>query len=429
MSIAPVQFNQGIYFKNNIQPGEPAKTAAIPQAGADTVEIAGQKKSLSNSQKWGIGIGIAAVATAIVLLLRGKPKAAQEEVVKLAEHIDFSPAKTTKEAVEFAKTHLGIKYYDENMPLEVMNWVNEGLVNVNNVTKGKAKIFDSIGYEPCGEDSLAEAIQAKDGGQFGSVFNINKTVIGNLDKYIDNLISINMRGGILSKDASGKYKLAEFYNSGETSEKLLANLNKFGEKPDSFSFSDKIKFSEDLTELGYANLAFFNAPMSKIEQLLKNKNAHAVLEKHSKLPDLKKLEGMTTKEQKDILLDITNTCIKDGIPLRLGFAKGDKFRIIYHELGHLQHEAAIGNDAFNAMGKPEECKEVLGKVSDITNDFINSKEKQQTANRVSSYAATSPLEFVAETYRKLVRNAVEGKGEKLPDDVMKLYSEYKGPAI
>ena len=80
------------------------------------------------------------------------------------------------------------------------------------------------------------------------------------------------------------------------------------------------------------------------------------------------------------------------------------------------------------MGKPEECIERFGKVSDITNGFINSKEKQQTANRVSNYASESPLEFVAEVYRKLINKALGGN-EKIPDDVMKLYNEYGGPAI
>lgn len=80
------------------------------------------------------------------------------------------------------------------------------------------------------------------------------------------------------------------------------------------------------------------------------------------------------------------------------------------------------------MGKPEDCIKRFGKVSDITNDFINSKEKQQIANRVSNYAAKSPVEFVAETYRKLINNALGGK-DQIPDDVMKLYNEYGGPAI
>ena len=80
------------------------------------------------------------------------------------------------------------------------------------------------------------------------------------------------------------------------------------------------------------------------------------------------------------------------------------------------------------MDKPEQCKKIFGKVSDITKDFINSQEKQQIANRISSYASTSPLEFVAEVYSKLISKAVNG-GEKLSDDVMKLYAEYKGPSL
>lgn len=97
-------------------------------------------------------------------------------------------------------------------------------------------------------------------------------------------------------------------------------------------------------------------------------------------------------------------------------------------MGHLQHEFLIGNNAFSQMGKPEECTKHLGKVSDITNDFVNSKEKQQIANRVSNYASESPLEFVAEVYRKLITNALNS-GKKLSDDIMTLYAEYRGPAV
>ena len=103
-------------------------TQPYPQ---DSVEINVKKKGFSNAQKLRIGFGMAALP-AKALSFCGKIGAAQEGVVKLAEHIDFTPAKTTQEAIEFAKTKLGVKNYDDSMSLDVMNWVNEGLTNINN---------------------------------------------------------------------------------------------------------------------------------------------------------------------------------------------------------------------------------------------------------------------------------------------------------
>lgn len=137
---------------------------------------------------------------------------------------------------------------------------------------------------------------------------------------------------------------------------------------------------------------------------------------------------MTTEQQRNVLVDITNTCLSSGDRIHLAYPKGDKFRTIYHEMGHIQHQNSAGYDLYMQMGKPDECEKRFSKVSDITNDFINSKEKQQTANRVSNYAPESPSEFVAEVYRKLISNALNSR-EKLSDDIMTLYAEYKGPAV
>lgn len=432
MAIAPVNMNSvnGIHFGNSAVQSQLKSTPDLYSQGTDTVEINGEKKTSNTSKKVGIFLGAAAVLTAAILLVRGKAKAAQEEIFKLAEHIDFSPAKTVEEARNFARTHLGIKNYDETMPLEVMNWVNEGLVNVNNVTKGKAKMFDTIGYVPMEdkEKVLACAISAKDGGKYGAILNINKTVFENIDEAINKGIKKGLEGKIMFKNKEGKLDLYNFYKNNEASADLLKGLNEFSEKPDTFSLIDKIKLYEDFASLAYAKEAFYEAPMSKLKQLMKNEGIQETLLAHSKLPDLKQLEKLTTEQQRNVLVDITNTCLSSGHGIRLGYPKGDKFRTIYHEMGHIQHENSAGYDLYMQMGKTDECEKRFNKVSDITNDFINSKEKQQTANRVSDYAPESPLEFVAEVYRKLISNALNG-GKKLSDDVMNLYAEYKGPAV
>lgn len=432
MSIQPVSFananslnriNFGNQDTQNINPTY--TTQPYPQ---DSVELNDKKKGLSNGQKWGIGLGIAAALTATALLLRGRVGAAQEEVVKLAEHIDFTPAKTTKKAIEFAKTKLGVKNYDSSMPLDVMNWINEGLTNINNVRKGKAKLFDTITYMDLSEGSTLASCSNLVDFQLGIHLNINKKVFENIADFIEHGIKNGLNKNILYKNKDGKLDLYPFYHCGEVSDNLLKTLNKFNENPESFSLLDKVKLYEDFTSLANAVDALYNAPYSKLQQLLKNEDIQETLLAHSKLPDLKQLEKLSTKQQKNVLVDLVKTCLRSGDRICLSYPAGDKFRTIYHETGHLEHRIQIGEDKFLSMNKPKECIKRFGKVSDITNDFINSKEKQQIANRVSNYAPESPLEFVAETYRKLINKALGGD-ETISDDVMKLYNEYGGPAI
>lgn len=432
MSIQPVSFananslnriNFGNQDTQNINPTY--TTQPYPQ---DSVELNDKKKGLSNGQKWGIGLGIAAALTATALLLRGKAGAAQEEVVKIAEHIDFTPAKTAKEAIEFAKTKLGVKNYDDSMPLDVMNWVNEGLTNINNVRKGKVKLFDTITYMDLSEGSALASCSNLVDFQLGIHLNINKKVFENIADFIERGIKNGLNKNVLYKNKDGKLDLYPFYHCGEVSDNLLKTLNKFNENPESFSLLDKVKLYEDFTSMSNVTNAFYNAPYSKLQQLLKNEGMQETLLAHSKLPDLKQIEKLSTKQQRAVLLDLVNTCIRSGDKIGLSYPFGDKFRTIYHETGHLEHRIQIGEDKFLSMNKPKECIKRFGKVSDITNDFINSKEKQQIANRVSNYAPESPLEFVAETYRKLINKALGGD-ETISDDVMKLYNEYGGPAI
>ena len=51
-----------------------------------------------------------------------------------------------KEAVAFARKHLGIKNFNLEDDLELANWVNEGLVNINNRFKCKANMPKKLNF-------------------------------------------------------------------------------------------------------------------------------------------------------------------------------------------------------------------------------------------------------------------------------------------
>ena len=124
---------------------------SVPQMAlqSDTVSLSAngkiqaetKKQGLSNGAKLGIGAGIVLGLGALAYVLT-RGKAGSKQVQQLAEHIDFSQAKTYEEAVQFGKTHLGIKEYKGfgEKDLDVINWLNEGIVNISNKLKGKSII-------------------------------------------------------------------------------------------------------------------------------------------------------------------------------------------------------------------------------------------------------------------------------------------------
>ena len=83
------------------------------------------------------------------------------------------------------------------------------------------------------------------------------------------------------------------------------------------------------------------------------------------------------------------------------------FSVINHEMGHLQH---CVNTKSNLVDLDEKSFEL----------FTNSKD---IASNISKYAETSPTEFVAECFSKIV------DGHKLDDKTMELYKQLGGYII
>ncbi|MBO5948046.1 hypothetical protein J6Q66_04345, partial [bacterium] len=114
------------------------KALSVPETQQDTFEtsIKASKKTLSEKQKIAIGTTIGTIFGIGIGILAKK----KIDTSKLSYFIKFKPAKTINEAVDFTKKKLGINciqgFIDED--LEHLNWINEGLANVHNKTKGKA---------------------------------------------------------------------------------------------------------------------------------------------------------------------------------------------------------------------------------------------------------------------------------------------------
>lgn len=382
--------NQKVTFGNRQSMSKPI---------VDTVEIQG-KTNTSKKKKTAIGIALALVAgVGIYCLTKGKIK-----TKALAEHIDFREAKTIEEAIEFGKTHLGIKNYKgfKSEDLEVINWINEGIVNTSNKLKGKVKVPRKVVY---GTKENAETPAYIIRG-FNRL-HINRNYINKLDSDLKEITKLN----------EWSFQSIFNYFDKESIENIERSLDKY-KKGEMTSLKDKLKLKEDL-------LAMFEYleedPILKIRKILNDKTARQKLidkgiligEKHDKIKlstgaitDLNN-ENLFNLDPRERYYIAEKLKSKSGCKAHIG--EKNSFAILYHELGHLQHKSFGGRS--DATGKLE----IYEKIKNWQN-----KEDFETALSLSNYAATSPGEFVAEAFSNLMQ------GVEIGDDARALYKKLGG---
>ena len=413
----------------SFSPKLPAMTQDTTSFTTKAPEVEEKKKN--NAKKWGILAGAALAVTVAGLIIRGRLKA----VTQLAEHIDFTPAKTMEEAKEFAKKHLKIEKFDTANDLDMANWVNEGLVNINNKYKGKGHIPKEVRPVP---DELKEThknviatMSARLGKGFymEPILTVNVDFFNNAHKFIDKRLKDFGFKVIPRKD--GCHELAKhmlpFFNKDKQLDIMLLSekfVNGKASKMDivalNKSFNDYYAYSHFLAE----------NPMTIINDVYSQKGVVDLLKKHMKQGSFKSVEElgkMTNKEQVDYLFEASDALT--GLPFnqhpssKILASKRSVFDTLYHEEGHLFHHKNTILDyedmhvVYNKQtGKPD-------KIGALAKGFLESKEEQFIASTVSRYAKSSPLEFVAEVYARMLN------GEKFGDDVMNLYNKYKGPVL
>ncbi|MCQ2754463.1 MAG: hypothetical protein MJ231_05380, partial [bacterium] len=174
------------------------------------------------------------------------------------------------------------------------------------------------------------------------------------------------------------------------------------------------------------------------------------------------ISKLPINEQEKKITEILKEKLPEGEKLKLYIKPRGYEETIYHEMGHLQDFAknlkeldlenwqfwdvwgnmknalkgiknkdtagieAIGNHWGGTTYKG--YKELLKKDPEMFKslypdlyEHLTNKEVQKTAGKVSAYAQTSIGEFIAETYAKMI------SGDKIPEDVLKLYKKYNGP--
>jgi hypothetical protein len=135
-------------------------------------------------------------------------------------------------------------------------------------------------------------------------------------------------------------------------------------------------------------------------------NMFGVLELHKPLIDLydSKIENIITT---DIINERRNN-IKD---------------IIYHEFGHWQDEMVNKTTILKDNATFEKVCQERYVHHNPQSPFITNENEQNIASKISNYSKNSIGEFIAETYKAMI------KGKTIPDDVMGLYRKYNGPML
>lgn len=389
----------------------PAVSPEVISRASDVSAENSSKKQVNPDKTKPIIGGIFAAAGVILggIFLHKKLNAdkLKEQVQKiLPEHIDFTAAATKDEAVKFGNQILGIKNYIgfEDGDVKVLNWINEGLVNINNKTKGKAQMPPSIFYdantftETIGENALAAAVPVSDSDKYAdtignSILAINKKWFGNPAESIKEVIDANIKTNVMKKTESG-YELAEIFMKNDT---LTGLLDKF--ENGALDFDGQILLFDTLRKYRMVLTSLVKSPLNTYKQIASGKEG------------IKTMEAMPHDKQKATILKILNSP-KFNVKIDVHNLK-TPFETIYHEMGHIQDkvERVAAKGKFNSPSEyPAALKEWLDNCSNM-----------EIANSVSVYAASGPGEFIAETFAKVMN------GAKISDAAKQLYLKLNGP--
>lgn len=328
----------------------------------DTVELSTNKKQgLSDGAKWGIGAGVVAGLGALAYILT-RGKTGSKQVQQLAEHIEFKPAKTVEEAKKFAKDKLDVIYFDELgkfEDVEMVNFINEWITKTRNNPKFGKNSYPRIVYNTDLDGALMS-------------MTTENAVINGVDYGYG--LGIN---------------LSEF-----------KRLEQPALKKHNFDFGF---IKKGINEKYYITESKFDNKYT--QRLIKNLNS----------------DTLKFEDRMQLILDLLSYQERKVIDGVMQIRERSVHNYLNHEQGHLLHSQVSNN--YEQMRKVEEFLKDKLEVSEITKEFINSKDIQATAGKVSNYAKESPLEFVAETFAGL------RDGQKYSDDVMALYKKYGGPSI
>lgn len=364
------------------------------------------KKELTKQEKIQKLADVGACATFIAVFLYEIYKNQYSTVKKLAKNIEFTPANSVDEAIKFGKKVLGIEEYIgfQNSDIDLINWLNEGMVNVSNAFEGRLRIPKRILYAEMEKDStLAGIVSNESSSNFGR-FTLNKKFFENLDSKVQGYVES-------CDDSFVDFVMSKSHVFKISCDEAITLFEKF--KNGKTTYKEKILLYEYFQQWGEINNQVKKTPVYLIKELAQKYNINL-----ADICDISFEQLLDESKEKQLSVlwrlhsEIVNITGENPV---IDMQKPTPFNVVYHEFGHLQDIVP----RVKASGKFENKNDYPPELV----EWLKNKRNIQIAKSVSCYSETGPGEFIAETFAKLL------EGYKLNEDVLKLYESLGGPKI
>lgn len=374
-----------------------------------------EKSGMPTWAKWTLG-AIAVVGVCALAYFGLKGKGIIDSTPKLANKIDFKPASTVDEAIQFGKGNLGIKEYHGfgEKDLDAINWVNEGMVNASNKMQGKITMPGAVHYtREMPNDALA-AVVTEIKGQ--SVFRkndmlVNKNIFDNIDGCVAEKVKLMSDSGYIRVAKNGD--VTALFRDMEEIRPLAEKIHKYN-NGEIKTFKDKLGLYNNLCGCQDEINTIFTYPDRGIKAIL-NSEAKTILASKNIETNLDVINKYTLKQKQELYKKMMVELSADGVEINIKHQARTEFQTIYHELGHLQDKVVRPGTIYNYNNPSEYSQELKA--------WLNDSNAINTASRVSEYSTAGPGEFIAETYAGLI------EGRKFPEEVMTLYKKLGGPIL
>lgn len=325
------------------------------------------------------------------------------------QQLEFTKAKTMSEAINYARTKLGIKNFNLQGDLELANWVNEGLTNIYNKYKGQAPMPANV-IKDMSKNIIGDAYYNKEYDTLAISPDNKKMLLQRLLSKIDNTPADNKKtlANWYKKAVKGDFSQVAFIDP-KFQRQVAAHIQSFKRNPDAFDVTESRELYHEINALLAPNNILRQNPMKLIEEIYNNPKYKKYLNSRE-FKSLAQISKLDKNAQHEEFYNIIDRLQAKGIKAYIEPQKSvtnNKFHVIYHEYGHFRH---FRTTSFTAL---KQCNP----------EFKANTFKQKIASEISSYAKTEPMEFVAEVYAGLMN------GAKYSPEVMALYRSYNGPVV
>ena len=325
------------------------------------------------------------------------------------EQLEFTKAKNMSEAINYARTKLGIKNFNLHGDLELANWVNEGLTEIYNKYKGKAPMPANV-IKDRSQNIPGDAYYNKEHDILAISPDNKKMVLQKLLDKIDNTPADNKKtlSNWYKKAIKGDFSQVSFIDP-KFQRQVAIHVQEFRRNPHSFDVTESRQLYHEINALLEPNKMLRQNPIVLIEEIYNNPKYKKYLNS-TEFKSIAQISKLDKDAQHEEFYNIIDKLNKKGIKAYIEPQKSvtnNKFHVIYHEYGHFRH---FRTTSFTALKQRNA-------------EFKSNTFKQHIAEEVSSYAKTEPMEFVAEVYAGLMN------GAKYSSEVMALYRSYNGPIV